>query len=189
MEHEWQKLKSSDPNTIINKAYIESNEYRRKFDDISENQRLNRVLYGLAKKMLIHRNGTFYEDMYWIDADTCKVVARELTSQEEKKIIYSKKTKKVIKGKRNLITIHSHPNGFPPSTEDFNACYHNHYVFGVVCGHNGKVYVYTSESFISKGTYLINIHKLKKNGYDENEAQLSTLQKMSVSNKIKVKEV
>lgn len=50
MEHEWQKLKSSDPNTIINKAYIESNEYRRKFDDISENQRLNRVLYGLAKK-------------------------------------------------------------------------------------------------------------------------------------------
>ncbi len=189
MEKEEQKIKTRDPNTIISRTFIESNEYRRKFNKISENQKLNRVLYCLAKKMLIHRNGTFYEDMYWIDADSCKVIAKELNATEEKKIIYSKKTKSLIKSQKSLITIHSHPNGFPPSIEDFNACYYNHYIFGVVCGHNGKVYVYTSESYLSKATFYLNLHKYKKNGYDDNEAQLLTLQKLSESNKIKVKEV
>ncbi len=189
MEIEAQKLKSSDPNTIISRTYIESNEYRRKFDEISENHKLNRILYNLAKKMLLHRNGTFYEDMYWIDANTCRVITQELNATEEKKITYSLKTKNLIKNQKNLITIHSHPNGFPPSIEDFNACFYNHYVFGVVCGHNGKVYVYTSESYLNKATYYIILHKYKKIGYDDNEAQLLALQKLSESTKIKIKEV
>ena len=67
--------------TIVNFSYIESGEYRRKFDSISDNIKLNRLLYQLAKKMLKHRSGTLYEDMYWIDIDTGEIVASEVNQK------------------------------------------------------------------------------------------------------------
>ena len=51
-------------NTQIKYSYINSGAYRKKFDLISDNDKLNRVLYKIAKKMLKHRTGTLYEDMY-----------------------------------------------------------------------------------------------------------------------------
>ena len=56
--------------TVINHSYIEGGEYRKKFDRISDDMELNKLLYQLAKKMPVHRSDTLYEDMYWIDPET-----------------------------------------------------------------------------------------------------------------------
>lgn len=189
MEQERQKLKSSDPNTIINKAYIESNEYRRKFDKISDDTKFNRIVYSIAKKMLYHRNGTNNEDMYWLDPISYKEVAQELNSPNEKEIKYSRKTKKIIKRNKNLITIHSHPDGFPPSVADFNANYRYKYSLGIVCGHNGSLFLYKSNGKINDLIFSLKVNELKKMRHNEYEAQLLALQKMSESYKIEVKEV
>ena len=50
-------------NTIIDYKYINSNRFRKRFDHISNNKKLNKLLYKTAKKMLLHRSGTEYEDM------------------------------------------------------------------------------------------------------------------------------
>lgn len=97
-------------NTVVQHTYIESGEYRKKFDLISNTQKLNKLLYYLAKKMLFHRSGTLFEDMYWIDSETLKIVAKETTRNIEREVRYTRKTKKVIKQYSNLITIHSHPS-------------------------------------------------------------------------------
>ena len=60
--------------TVIDHAYINSGQYRKKFDYISSDRSLNRLVYNLAKEMLYHRSGTRYEDMYWIDMNTVKIV-------------------------------------------------------------------------------------------------------------------
>ena len=52
--------------TLVNSKYISSGEYRKKFDKITNNADLSRLLYSKAKEMLIHRSGTLYEDMYWM---------------------------------------------------------------------------------------------------------------------------
>ena len=70
--------------------------------------------------MLMHRSGTLYEDMYWIDLDTMKIVAEETERDFESQIVYSQKTKEKILKYKNLLTIHSHPNSFPPSITDIN---------------------------------------------------------------------
>ena len=62
--------------TLINNSYINSGKFRRKFDNISDNKNLNRTLYKLSKKMLKHRAGTRYEDMYWISANDAEIVAK-----------------------------------------------------------------------------------------------------------------
>lgn len=83
--------------TQINTGYINGGEYRKKFDTISDAKELNRLVYHLAKKMLIHRAGTEYEDMYWIDLDTLTIVAEELQTDTVKKIVYSEKRKRLLK--------------------------------------------------------------------------------------------
>ena len=69
--------------TLVNSKYISSGEYRKKFDKITNNADLSRLLYSKAKEMLIHRSGTLYEDMYWIDSEKVDIITREINSFEE----------------------------------------------------------------------------------------------------------
>ena len=96
MELEEQRY-GRNKSTVINHTYIESGEYRRKFDKISDNKELNRLLYQLAKKMLIHRSGTNIEDMYWIDPEAVEIVAEEVNQEGECGISYSDATERTIK--------------------------------------------------------------------------------------------
>ena len=64
--------------TLVNSKYISSGEYRKKFDKITNNADLSRLLYSKAKEMLIHRSGTLYEDMYWIDSEKVDIITREI---------------------------------------------------------------------------------------------------------------
>lgn len=75
--------------TTIDHTYIQSGEYRKKFDKLTEYEKVNRVLYQKAKEMLLHRSGTLIEDMYWIDLESGEIVASVLDSKDEQKIIYS----------------------------------------------------------------------------------------------------
>lgn len=82
-ETEAQRL-GRNKRTKVVQSVIDEGEYRRKFDLITSNKEINRLLYHCAKKMLDHRKGTLYEDMYWIDPNTEKIVAAELTQTVEK---------------------------------------------------------------------------------------------------------
>lgn len=175
--------------TIIDGTYISSGEYRRKFDAISDNPALNRLLYQLAKKMLLHRSGTLYEDMYWIDLDTLKIVAEETSSVLESEIVYSAKTKEEILKYNNLITVHSHPNSFPPSDADLESNYMYGYSYGVVVCHNGEVYKYFASEEIRTQYYALVIAKYKGYGYSEKIAILKAYEEIQENYKIKVEEV
>lgn len=84
-----QQRKGRNKNTIIDYNYISSNRYRKKFDYISNDKKLNKLLYKIAKKMLLHRSGTEYEDMYWIDLINGKIVCKITDSKYKKKILYT----------------------------------------------------------------------------------------------------
>ena len=71
-----EQRKGRNKETTVDHTYIDSGEYKRKFDAISNNKKLSRILYGIAKSMLFHCSGTKYEDMYWIDLDKLCVVAK-----------------------------------------------------------------------------------------------------------------
>ena len=161
--------------TLVNSAYIESGEYRRKFDNLTPNDEVNRVLYAKAKEMLKHRSGTLYEDMYWIDGDTGKIIISALNEQTEKAVAYTGAMKKVLKGRNNIIAIHTHPHSMPPSAADFNACYKNNYRQGIIVCHDGKVLCYTAEGTIDEKLYNSYIAKFTRRGFDEYKAQIMAL--------------
>ncbi len=184
-----QQRKGRNKETIVNSAYINSGEYKRKFDNIADNAELSRLLYKLAKNMLIHRSGTEFEDMYWIDLDEIRVIAEETNSLVKKRIIYSNKTIKKIQLCKNIITIHSHPDSFPPSIADFNSNYDHNYVVGIVACHNGKLYMYSANERINEDYYKLVVEGFLKTGYNEEEAQIKALENLQINFDIKFKEV
>lgn len=174
---------------MVNHSYINSGEYRRKFDNISEDLVVNRKIYQLAKKMLKHRSGTLYEDMYWLDLNTLEVIASETNCGIEEGIIYSESTKKIIKKCSNLLTIHSHPHSFPPSITDINSNYFNGYTIGIIVCHDGTVYMYKAEEEVSEKYYTLLVEEYLKTGYTEKDAQTKALKEIMQKFDVQFKEV
>ena len=175
--------------TQIDHSFINGGAYRRKFDLISDNEELNKTLYLLAKKMLEHRAGTLFEDMYWIDSDTAQIVASEIDGIVEEQVDYSKATLKVVDSTPGLVTIHTHPNSFPPSAVDFNSNYEHNYVLGIICCHNGKIFVYNASEEIDTNLYTAYVQKFKLEGMEEFDAQWAALEAISENADISFKEV
>lgn len=176
-------------NTIIDYKYISSNRFRKRFDHISNNKKLNKLLYKTAKKMLLHRSGTEYEDMYWIDLKKFKIVCKITDSKYKKKILYTSAIKKIIKNSENLLTIHTHPDSFPPSIDDINSNYDHNYEIGIIACHDGRVYMYSAEERINANYYKMIVEGYLKNGYNEDTAQVEALKEMQKNFLIHFKEV
>ncbi len=177
MSLEYQRY-GRNKQTLINSTYINSGEYRNKFDKITENKDVSRVLYSKAKEMLNHRSGTLIEDMYWIDGDTGKVVLSALDEKTEGMIQYTNNISETIKNRTNLLTLHTHPNSMPPSIADFNSAYSHGYILGLAICHDGTVYAYTSNQQVENGLYIRYINSFTLEGYTEKEAQLKALEKI-----------
>ena len=184
-----QQRKGRNKNTIIDYNYISSNRYRKKFDYISNDKKLNKLLYKIAKKMLLHRSGTEYEDIYWIDLINGKIVCKITDSKYKKKILYTTTIKKMIKKSENLLTIHTHPDSFPPSIDDINSNYDHNYEIGIVICHDGRVYMYSAEERINVNYYKLTVEDYLKNGYNEDTAQIEALKEMQKKFSIYFKEV
>ncbi len=187
-ENEGQRY-GRNKHTAINHTYINSGSYRRKFDFISDSSELNRLIFQLSKRMLEHRSGTKFEDMYWIDAAHQTVIAEETESCSEEQIVYSNSICSKISKYDNLITLHSHPNSYPPSINDLNSNFINHYGLGIVVCHDGKIFKYASNQEIREDYYMMVVEKYLKKGYNEYEAQIGALMELVAKFDIMVKEV
>lgn len=175
--------------TSINHSYINSGEYRKKFDRISDDAKLNRKVFQIAKKMLHHRSGTQYEDMYWIDIDSLEIVASETNQKAKRKIKYSKATKNAISRHENLLVMHTHPDSMPPSINDFNSALHNKYQVCLVCCHDGRLFMYHSNNYVVEFFYRNTVAKYRKRGLSEFEAQMKALSVFQADGDILLKEV
>lgn len=176
--------------TTVNKTYIASGEYRRKFDAIIDDPTISRILYNKAREMLLHRSGTRFEDMYWLDGKSGEVIAQVLDEAVEEQIGYTPAVLKAIDGVENLIAIHTHPNSMPPSIADFNSSFQHGYAVSIVVGHDGTVYLYSSLQTVPDNLYYMYVDFYLKTGYTNNkEAQLAALDKIKENYNIDYREV
>lgn len=143
-EHEQSKPKYKYQETIINKSVIESPEYRRRFNEISDSDRANRKAWQLAKEMLEHRSGTRYEDIAFINYSTGKAKINKGYHKENT----AKPNKPMLEMLENsspntIIAIHNHPGSSVPSIPDLRVCMQRNYKKGIVVCHDGKIYAYS----------------------------------------------
>ena len=143
-EKEQSKPKYIYQDTVIHKKIIESPDYRRKFNQVSDNDRVNRIAWQRSKEMLTHRSGTRYEDIAFVDYLTGKSKINkgyheESTAKPNKAMI-----EMLYNSKPNtIIAIHNHPGSSVPSLADLMTCKKRAYKFGLVVCHDGKIYKYS----------------------------------------------
>lgn len=175
--------------TLVDKTYIDSGEYRRKYDNAIDNSAVNKALYNAAKAALKHRSGTTLEDMYWFNSETGEIIFSVTDSIGERLITYTGRMNSLLSGKNNIITLHTHPGSMPPSIEDFNSCCRRKYVCGFVACHNGKLFRYSSKVIIEEKLYDMQVGRGVNMGLSEFDAQLWALNKLKQSYNIDFTEV
>lgn len=162
LESESSKLKTDNPNTIVNLQNINSSSYRRLFERIDNNPHTSRTIFQNARNILTHRNGTEYEDLVFINSLTGEVRSRT-DFNVPKNVKPSKSMQKMLKDNEpnTIIAIHNHPNSTVPSISDINAARDRKYKYGIIACHNGNIYKYTvlkeyDESFVDLALDSIN---------------------------------
>lgn len=174
--------------------YIKSEEYKRKFDKLTDNKKLNQEVYKRCKAMVIHQSGGYFEDICILTADKGELVGLE-SSKTPNAVTYSEKLKENIKkyGKYKLISIHNHGTNLPPTGADFGTAGYRGYKFGVVACHNGRVFYYSVQN--AKGFLATSYDKTvakfidKPYNLSEDEAIIKTLRQYAKDYNIEWKEL
>ena len=168
-EKEQSKPKYLDKDTVINKKVIESSDYRKRFNQVSDRTEVNRKAWQLAKEMLNHRSGTRYEDIAFIDYLSGKAkINKNYNKESTAKPSKSMRKMLQVAELNTIIAIHNHPGSSVPSIPDLRACIQRGYKKGIIVCHNGKIYIYS----VNADKYIEPIAAsaldlLEKRGYTE----------------------
>jgi hypothetical protein len=167
-----------DKSLSVDHNYINSGTYRRKFDNLSDNEELNRTLYQCAKKILAHRSGSDFEDMYWLDGESGKVFAAKVDMKLASRVVYPIDYMNRYRNIPNKITIHNHPRNMPPSIGDFESAYRNKYAKGIIVCHNGTIYTYNNIGIPDRDIYGTLAADFRSLGYSDYTSNLMALSEM-----------
>lgn len=172
-EESRKREKALEKSTRINKE-VYSEKALRAFTDSLEDTNISRELYQRAKEMLDHRDGTFFEDLAFVD--TVKGVSKinkDYDFYDAKKGISackpSKPMKKLLKdaAPETVIGLHNHPKSYAPSDSDIFTARKRRYKYGLVFCHNGtKFKYYVHENYDSLKTHFA-LDKLEKSVYSK----------------------
>lgn len=124
-----------------------------------------------------NRDGLDTEELYAINAKTGEEVARITNQNFAKTIERTKKFNDAITSADEVILLHNHPGGYPPSDGDINALLKYGTKAGVTVGHDGSIYYYTKPNeIINESDFKFAMYKYKIYNEDMNiEKALSNL--------------
>lgn len=159
------KIKSGS--NTVDWSIVQSEEYSKKYMKLSDDERVSSAIETRAKWALNNRDGKNTEELYAISLKDGREVSR-ITDQN-----YDSAVKRTSKFTRELnaadesgeeiLLLHNHPRGLPPSISDINALLKNKNVSGITVGHNGSIYRYTRPNKeIPKSDWSIALRRHKK---------------------------
>ena len=168
-EGEKSKKKYKYKKTVVNEKMIDSPDYRKRFNDLSDNPSVNRGAWNAAKEILKHRSGTKYEDLAFIDGSTGKyIINKDYDMENTAKP--NKPMNKMLSAAEpyTIIGIHNHPGSSAPSLSDLVVCMDRKYDFGVVACHDGRVYKYSVDTAkFNKLNAHFALERMLKEGYTD----------------------
>lgn len=136
--------KQTENQYSVNRSLVNSKKYHDKFESLSFLRKATREqLYVQSKIILEHRDGTEYEDLIVLDAETSREVASNRAATKTFKTGLSQaEYEKMMSNKNDVILLHNHPEGGRPSITDIISAWKNEKVYAsVVVGHDGSVHV------------------------------------------------
>jgi proteasome lid subunit RPN8/RPN11 len=144
---------NGDRTVYINRELIFSNRYIDAIKSLGEDRYCSKDILDSARKMLDHHHGDKYEDLYFIDTKTHKVLSRTDYRVNEQEVLPTSTMKDMARNNPNIISIHNHPTDALPSYEDIKTCFLVGYKYGLVVCHSGDIFQYRTLDSINKIMY------------------------------------
>lgn len=163
--------------------FIGSDEFKSKFDNLTDDPKVNQQLRKYAIAMLTHRTGTDGEDSYIFDS-AGNVVNKSFGNSNKLEVsVSSERVRELISeyGRGTMIGMHNHPTNVPPTGSDYTASGFRGYSFGIVVTHNGNIYKYSHGNRpFHQHLFDKNVEDIIKNGYtdDVERAYNETVKKL-----------
>ena len=148
--------------TEVDLEYIRSNTYRMKFHGITGNHTVDDKIAAQCRSILEARTGTKKETLVLLDLQTGNIITSISDSRTDNAISYNSEVEAAIQralsAGKQIVSIHNHPEGYPPTADDCGSARYRGYSLGVVCGHNGAVYTYEPSADILSQADCNGIH-------------------------------
>lgn len=130
----------------VNEKLITSKSYRaRLFAAAGEN--IPETLHSDAVRMLRHRSGTAFEDLYVYDLETGERIGSVVDSALPKQAIPTDKLASAIeehvKSGHRVAMLHNHPDSSMPSPSDLASLQATGASYGIIACHDGTIYRYS----------------------------------------------
>ncbi len=152
-------------NSKVNWDNIKSQKWIENINQITDNQKVNVSIKNIAEQILKHRDGTFKEDLYFIDGDTGHILGFNTTSNQKLKVSLNESMIEALNDSSvgQIIGIHNHPYSSIPSLSDLNVLVKRaKQNIGIIICHNGTIFVYTKPSVeIREMDYQVALTKYK----------------------------
>lgn len=150
-----------DDAILVNRKYIKSQAYRMKYRGITTKAKVDDIVCKYSREILAEKSGTENEVLVLLDADNGTLIYRK-NNKSKNRVDYSQSLVRAIekakKEGKNILAIHNHPNGLPPTADDCVSATLHGYSLGVVCGHNGAVYTYKPSGIMYTESECAKIH-------------------------------
>ena len=124
-------------------TYIHSEEYKKKFDHISENNVLNDALYKNAVKLLSQNKNSDTEGVFIINSQNGKTILNKRGEKDALGVGLTDRDLRIIRNQSSIVGIHNHPTNLPPNGSDLTAAGYRKYDFGIIVTHDGRVFKYS----------------------------------------------
>ena len=131
----------------VPEGLLESEAFRNKFKQMSDDPVIQEQYYNAAKEILTHRSGTNGEDLYYYNPRLGKwYLSKEGTQAFEPEYNAEIYTGLAECHKNELIAFHNHAASTPPSIDDINTAQQNSYNRGYIFCHDGRIFEYDGSS-------------------------------------------
>lgn len=165
----------------VNWKYINSPEFRQRIENLPFDKQVIRTVISRVKWMLHNKNGCNGEQLFVLNSSTGEEVAK-ITNQHfaaavQQTPTFVDKVKNAYRDGINLLFIHNHPAGRPPSNVDINGLFDYPETLGLTVGHTGSLYLYSGpKNKIPNLDYQV--ASMHYSNYNENEKQELALRKL-----------
>lgn len=127
---------------VVNMEKVSGKSYRKNVERVF-GEDMAPLVYEDMKRMLGHRSGTLYEDIYAYDLDEHRRIGSETGQRSTFSATIGEKLGSAIKESTSaghrVVIMHNHPNSGAPSAADINSLRKNGASFGVIACHDGSL--------------------------------------------------
>ena len=152
--------------TQINRNLIYSDKYLKAIYSLQESMDCKREIVSASREILEHRNGTKFEDLYYIDTLHNNSVMKQINYDIEFTVKPTEKMEKALIDNDGIIALHNHPKSSLPSINDFHICDEKNYKYGLILCHNGTIYRYKTIGELNYTNISCSISIFDKEEYD-----------------------